>query len=246
MVKTALLSDSILWHYRTGDFKLLKKNGFIGPKELEIYCGRMDDIMIYLVPVRQDFFEKAGKLLTERYRVLFRGLRLAGCNSVFSTSGCASLQEEIRPGEVIIPDQFIDLSFREGIERVTGLSGHQMTDPFSSELRDHLTEAAIVNGITVHTKGTVVIQGQDRTSTRAESMLYHKWGGDITGPSISVEAMVALTEEMAYACVLLCRKYDVWRLPSPDLPSQEEIENDHYKVFDIIQYAMKKLVLRSH
>ncbi|MBN2480604.1 MAG: MTAP family purine nucleoside phosphorylase [Bacteroidales bacterium] len=176
-------------------------------------------------------------------------LKDLGCEVILSTSECASLQEEICPGDFIIPDQFIDLTNNrikiDHDDDITDkMSSGNMADPFSEELRDHLTEAAIVQGITVHNKGTVITIDGYRHATRAESNLYRKWGGDIIDMTTSQEVIPAKFLEVPLAQVSLCTAYDSWRNikdEDPVLHYAEMIRSGYEKIARIIDYAVKRI-----
>jgi 5'-methylthioadenosine phosphorylase len=150
------------------------------------------------------------------YRANMYALKKLGCDYILATGTCGSLQEEICPGEVIIFNQFIDMTRIP----VTGIQEElnpgtsnfvSMAEPFSEILRDCLIESAIIQGITVHTKGvTISIDGQ-RSSSRAESKLYRLWGADVINMTTAPEVILANELGMNYAALSLCTGYDSWR-----------------------------------
>jgi len=177
------------------------------------------------------------------YRTNISNLKGNGCKCILSVSTCLSLQEEICPGELIIPDQFIDLSGNQPdsdfiIE--TDINNKGLAEPFSSELRDHLTEAAIVLGITVHTKGTAVSLMGPRMPTRAESGLYKKSGGDFLDFTTAHEVIAANERNIPYARISLCTGYDAWRnnFNEPFLIDKDKTWN---KLTEILMYAIKRI-----
>lgn len=183
------------------------------------------------------------------YLANFHALRKLGCSHIFSTSACGSLQEEICPGELIVLDQFID--FTKQIITTIGdkskkgeLKYTPMANPFSAELRDHLIESAVLQGITIHTKGTVITIEGPRFSTRAESNLYRMWGADVINMSTAPEAILANEMDIPYAALSLCTDYDSWRTdinpPAPD-EIQEIINNNSEKIIKIIKKALARL-----
>jgi len=183
------------------------------------------------------------------YRANMYALQQLGCRYIMATGTCGSLQEEICPGEVIIFNQFIDMTKRPvtGIheELNPGESNYvSMAEPFSEELRDHLIESAIVQGITVHTKGTAISIDGQRSSSRAESRLYRSWGADAVNMTTAPEAILANELGMAYAALSLCTAYDSWRMSDmPDDPNlkMEIVNNNHDRIFKLLTYALKKI-----
>jgi 5'-methylthioadenosine phosphorylase len=150
------------------------------------------------------------------YKANLYALYEQGCTHILSTSVCGSLQEEICTGEFIIFDQFIDLSTHKDLSYSDKLSLDKLNHsafnkPFSFEIRDSFIQAAVVNGITVHTKGTVVAVDGPRQSTRAESNLFRSWNADVVNTTSVPEAILAHELNMLYASVSLCTYYDTWR-----------------------------------
>jgi 5'-methylthioadenosine phosphorylase len=159
------------------------------------------------------------------------------------------LQEEICPGEVIIFDQFIDMTKQP----VTGIREElnpgesnfvSMAEPFSEELRDHLIESAIVQGITVHTKGIAISIDGQRSSSRAESKLYRNWGADVINMTTAPEVILANELGIAYAALSLCTGYDSWRMSdTPPDPNEKMsiIKDNHDRIIQLLTYAVKKI-----
>jgi len=183
------------------------------------------------------------------YRANMYALKLLGCTSVIATGTCGSLQEEICPGEVIIFDQFIDMTRQP----VTGIHEElnpgesnfvSMAEPFSEELRDHLIESAIVQGITVHTKGTTISIDGQRSSSRAESKLYRSWGADVVNMTTAPEAILANELGLDYAALSLCTGYDSWRMNDDKMDVREKMDvvaSNHERIMKLLTYVLKKI-----
>jgi 5'-methylthioadenosine phosphorylase len=218
-----------------------------GSPEPVIYAGVYDGIeIIHLARNGRNHELPPTKI---NYRANMYALRQLGCGYVLATGTCGSLQEEICPGEVIIFNQFIDMTRRT----VTGILEElnpgesnfvSLADPFSEELRDHLIEAAIVQGITVHTKGVVVSIDGQRSSSRAESNLYRSWKADAINMTTAPEVILAKELGMAYAALSLCTGYDSWRA-SDAVPDPAEkmalVTENHDKIIRLLTYALKKI-----
>lgn len=139
-----------------------------------------------------------------------------GCGSIFATTACGSLREEIRRGDIVIPDQFIDFT----VHRINtffdsfnpGQLGHAaMPDPFSGKLRKLLIETATELQLNFHSRGTLVTIEGPRFSTRAESNMFRVLGADIINMSIAPEAALANEAGIPYAAVALSTDYDSWK-----------------------------------
>jgi 5'-methylthioadenosine phosphorylase len=139
-----------------------------------------------------------------------------GCDCILATTACGSLREEIRRGEIVIPDQFIDFTvhrintFYDRFE--PGALGHvAMADPFDAGLRKILVETAGELDMKCHPAGTVVTIEGPRFSTRAESHMFRTLGADIINMSIAPEAALANEAGIPYAVIALSTDYDSWK-----------------------------------
>ena len=97
------------------------------------------------------------------YRANIEALRLQGCTHVIVTTACGSLREEIRPGDMVIMDQFIDRTYRRETTFYNGKDGSpagichvQMDRPFCTRTRSVLIQAAKDLGLRCHNSGTTV------------------------------------------------------------------------------------------
>lgn len=149
-------------------------------------------------------------------RANLHALKALGCSRIIATTACGSLREEIRRGDIVIPDQFIDFTYHR-INTffdtfIPGALGHTaMADPFSDELRRLLSEIAAELKLPFHSKGTVITIEGPRFSTRAESMMFRSWGADIINMSIAPEAALANEAGIPYAVIALSTDYDSWK-----------------------------------
>ena len=146
------------------------------------------------------------------------GFKMLGVEYLIAVSACGSLQERIRPGDIVIPDQIYDrtrlraLSFFDDPEVGTdGLVVHvSVADPFCAFLCDICFRAVEQAGATAHRGGSFVTIEGPRFSTRAESLAFRQIGMDIIGMTTTPEAFLAREAEMSYACMAHVTDYDVW------------------------------------
>jgi 5'-methylthioadenosine phosphorylase len=176
-------------------------------------------------------------------------LKQVNCTHILASTVCRSLQEEICPGEIIILDQFIDMTTKqisgiyEDLQQAEGVY-LPLCEPFSCELRDHLVEAAIMQGITVHTKGTVLSIEGPRFSSRAESNLFRRWNADVINMITAPEVILAQELGIPYASLAICTGYDSWRVSDDTaLPEKEDqiMVAYHDKVLQMLTYALQKI-----
>jgi 5'-methylthioadenosine phosphorylase len=140
-------------------------------------------------------------------------LKSLGVEHIISVNSVGSFKQEIKPGDLVIPDQIIDCTRR----RVStffgeGIVAHiPFAEPFCPNLSRILFAAAKEIGATVHPKGTYIALEGPAFSTRAESRLYRSWGADIIGMTILPEAKLAREAEICYASIACVSDYDSWQ-----------------------------------
>lgn len=146
------------------------------------------------------------------YRANIWAMKELGVSHIIATTACGSLREEIEPGHLVFPDQFID---RTTSRKSTFYEGDQVVhiavaDPFCERLREILIQTATDQRIVHHPKGTTVTIEGPRFSTRAESRMFRLWGGDIINMSTVPEAVLAREAGICYATIAMSTDYDCW------------------------------------
>jgi len=146
------------------------------------------------------------------YRANIYALKSLGVTQVFSISAVGSMKETIKPGDLVLPDQFIDRTTqRSSTFFDQGIVAHvSFADPICSTLSSTLGKASQTSGSTVHQGGTYVCIEGPQFSTKAESKLYRQWGVDIIGMTNIPEAKLAREAELCYATLALVTDYDCW------------------------------------
>lgn len=146
------------------------------------------------------------------YRANVYALKAIGVRRVISVSAVGSMKDSVKPGDVVLPDQFIDLTkrrlstFFEG-----GVVAHvAFGDPVCASLATSLLGAGRSVGATVHQGGTYLCMEGPQFSTKAESNLYRQWGVSVIGMTNMPEAKLAREAELCYATVALVTDYDCW------------------------------------
>jgi 5'-methylthioadenosine phosphorylase len=147
------------------------------------------------------------------FRANIHGFRQLGADAIVSISAVGSLREEISPGHVVVPDQFIDRTrgristfFGDGCVAHVGFA-----DPFCAPLSSLVASCVREAGATVHEGGTYLCMEGPMFSTRAESHLYRSWGASIIGMTNLQEAKLAREAEVCFATIALATDYDCWR-----------------------------------
>lgn len=175
------------------------------------------------------------------YRANIYALKSLGVAHVISISAVGSMKESIHPGDVVVPDQFIDLTKR----RVStffdqGLVAHvAFGEPVCAELGQVLLSAGEKVGATLYRSGTYLCMEGPQFSTKAESRLYRQWGVDVIGMTNMPEAKLAREAEMCYATVALVTDYDCWHETEEAVTVEAVLSTLHRNV------ALAKQILRA-
>ena len=158
------------------------------------------------------------------FRANIYGLKKLGVQWVLSFSAVGSLQENLKPLDFVIPDQFFDRTrgrastfFDEGVVVHIGFA-----DPVCSLLADVAQQACETVGVTVHRGGTYCCMEGPAFSTRAESNLNRQWGFSVIGMTNLQEAKLAREAEMSYVTVAMVTDYDCWH-PDHDAVTVEQV-----------------------
>ncbi|MGY8904708.1 MAG: S-methyl-5'-thioadenosine phosphorylase [Burkholderiales bacterium] len=152
------------------------------------------------------------------YRANIHALKQLGVRYVLSFSAVGSLQEEFKPLDMVLPDQFIDLTrSRASTFFGQGAVAHvSMAQPTSAVVRAALVQAvAQVNteknaAITLHQGATYVCIEGPQFSSLAESQWYRSMGAGVIGMTNMPEAKLAREAQMAYATLAMVTDYDCW------------------------------------
>ncbi|MGH7231877.1 MAG: S-methyl-5'-thioadenosine phosphorylase [Nitrospiraceae bacterium] len=147
------------------------------------------------------------------YRANIYALKSVGVSRVISVSAVGSMKDMIEPGDLVLPDQFIDLTkHRTGTFFGQGVVAHAaFAEPVCRSLLQVLLDAGQGAGGTVHPGGSYVCIEGPQFSSRAESLLYRQWGVDVIGMTNLPEAKLAREAELCYATLALVTDYDCWR-----------------------------------
>lgn len=183
------------------------------------------------------------------FRANIYAMKQLGVEYLISASAVGSLKEEVKPLDMVVPDQFIDRTknrvstfFGEGI-----VAHIAFGDPICHNLAKVLADAvASLNlpDVTLHRGGTYVCMEGPAFSTKAESHLYHSWGATIVGMTNLPEAKLAREAEIAYATLALATDYDCWH-PDHDSVTVEmviaNLQSNAVNAQKVIQETVRRL-----
>jgi 5'-methylthioadenosine phosphorylase len=146
------------------------------------------------------------------FRANIYAMKLLGVQRIISVSAVGSLQENLRPGEFLVPDQFFD-STKGRISTFfgNGLVAHVAFDkPTCAQLSTVLADACVSTAVPVHRKGTYINMEGPQFSTLAEAHFHRAMMFDVIGMTNVTEAKLAREAEICYATIAMITDYDCW------------------------------------
>ncbi len=147
------------------------------------------------------------------YRANIYGMKKLGVEQIISISAVGSFKEELKPLDIVLPDQFVDRTnqARKTTFFGSGIAGHiSFAEPVCVDLKKTIFNAGKGLGLSLHNKGTYLNMEGPAFSTKAESHLYKAWGMDIIGMTNMPEARLSREAEICYATVAFVTDYDCW------------------------------------
>jgi len=164
------------------------------------------------------------------FRANIWALKEEGCSHILATTAVGSLREEIQPGHLVFPNQFIDHTKKRDLTFFDEdmVIHTPMAEPFCQNLIDLCSQSAGQLKIPYHRNRTVITVEGPRFSTRAESHLFRSWNADVINMSTVPEVILAREKKMHYATVAMSTDYDCWR------------EGEEHVTWEIIVETMKR------
>jgi 5'-methylthioadenosine phosphorylase len=217
------------------------------------FGGTSDDIAIGTVGERSvAFIPRHGRHHTLppasiNYRANLWALHSIGVTRVIAPTAAGSLQPHIRPGELVVCDQFVDRTsgradtFFDHGPKVVHIS---TANPYCPVLRALAVKTAGESGVTVHPRGTVVVIQGPRFSTRAESKWFSSNQWDVVNMTQYPEVALARELEMCYLNIALITDYDAGLEGHPDIKpvSVEDVERTFASNIAVLRDLIVRLI----
>ncbi|NJD76653.1 MAG: S-methyl-5'-thioadenosine phosphorylase [Candidatus Methanoperedens sp.] len=184
--------------------------------ECKLSCGILGDRRVVFAArhgIHHDFLP--GEV---NYRAVIYALKKQGVRKVFAFCMVGALKKELCPGDIVIPDQFIDLTHgRLNTFFGKGNSVYvSMADPFCPVLSSFAADEVLALGLTVHRGGTYICVQGPHFSTRAESQFFSGFG-DIIGMTAATEAKLAREAGLCYTVIASVVDYDTCGMGMKDM-----------------------------
>ncbi len=177
------------------------------------------------------------------YRANIWALHSLGVERIIGLNAVGSLREDFRPGDIVIPDQYIDFTKKRDLTFYDGPEVYHISeaDPFCQEMNSIFISETRNLKMPVHNKGTYITIEGPRFSTRAESKMFRQFA-DIIGMTLVPEVNLAGELAMCYSVIASITDYDVWAEKPVDAREVMMImkQNDK-KVRDLLFSSLPKI-----
>jgi 5'-methylthioadenosine phosphorylase len=161
------------------------------------------------------------------YRANIHAMKQLGVERIISVSAVGSLQEELRPLDFMIPDQFYDRTrhrvstfFGDGVVAHVGFD-----KPVCGQLAEVLGSACEQAKVKAHLGGIYVCMEGPQFSTLAESHVYRQLRFEVIGMTNLTEAKLTREAEVCYSTVAMITDYDCWHPDHASVTLDEIISN---------------------
>lgn len=141
-----------------------------------------------------------------------KALKDEGCTHILAATAVGSLREEIKPGNLVFPDQFIDFTRLRNLTFFQNKVVHTpMAEPYDKNLRNLLCQSCDELKFEYNKNAAVITIEGPRFSTKAESNMFRNWGADIINMSTCPEVILANELKMPYQTIAMSTDYDCWK-----------------------------------
>lgn len=210
----------------------------------ELIIGFLEGTKMIFLPRHGQGHRVSPSALNSRANIF--AMKKLGVSRIVSVSAVGSMREDIRPGDIVVCDQFFDRTKgRPSTFFQDGIVAHVLfADPVCPVLSDCLYEAGLERGVRIHKGGTYLVMEGPQFSTRAESRVYRQWEVDVIGMTNLPEAKLAREAEICYATLALATDYDCWHETEEDVSVEAVLEVLRKNVTaakDILHEVVKKI-----
>jgi 5'-methylthioadenosine phosphorylase len=166
------------------------------------------------------------------YRANLYAMKMLGVEHLLSVTAVGSLKEELRPRDLVVPDQYVDATYRRektffGDGAVAHVSLAEPTCPEGTRLAYGLAGEL---GIPAHRGGVYYNMEGPQFSSRGESFTYRKLGYDLIGMTQAVEAKLARELEMCFVPLAFVTDYDCWHSEAEAVTVEMVVQNLHHNI----------------
>ena len=164
------------------------------------------------------------------------------CTHILAATAVGSLREEIKPGNLVFPSQFIDFTRHRNLTFFTDKVVHTpMSQPYDKKLTEALCQTCDELGYTYNRDVTVITIEGPRFSTKAESHMFRAWGADIINMSTCPEVILANELGLSYQTIAMSTDYDCWKEGEEPVSWEEVLKVFNKNVEKVTSLLMKAI-----
>ncbi len=183
-----------------------------GKPSSKITCGKINGIEVCILARHGKNHDIPPSVIN--YRANIHAFKILGCDFIIATSAVGSLRDEIKPGNLVFPNQLIDFTKQRKMsffDSVGEVKHTPMAEPYSLKLREILCKVCDELGFNYNKNKTMVVIEGPRFSTKAESFMFRQWGADIIGMTGCPECSLANEIGIPYQTIAMSTDYDCWK-----------------------------------
>ena len=183
------------------------------------------------------------------FRANIWALKSVGVRTVIGGSAVGSLREQIRPGDLALPAQYLD--FTKGLRAASffgqGMVAHvSSAHPTCAATSALLARSAAALDLPLHRDKTYACVEGPRLGTRAESLWLRAAGADLVGMTNVPEAFLALEAQLGYCTVAVATDYDCWLEDPAQHVSLEQVMRQFHDSLARVQRLIARAVAEYH
>lgn len=176
--------------------------------QTQVVRGQADALDVVFLPRHGIEYSSPPHLIN--YRANIQALKDLGIDNILAGSAVGSLRPDLKPGDFVVVDQFIDFTRgRAGtfVEAGGEIKYTDMSEPYDGRLRQYLARAAEDKGVRLHPGGTYICTEGPRFETPAEIAMFQKFDADVVGMTTVPEVVLANEAGMSYATLSVVTNY---------------------------------------
>jgi 5'-methylthioadenosine phosphorylase len=193
------------------DIKIEKVNTPYGVPSSEITLGTLSNQKVAFLPRHGKQHQHLPSDIN--FRANIWALKAVGVSQILSVSAVGSLREEVRPGDLAVPNQYFDWTRgkRPSTFFGNGLVAHISTaEPSCFRLSEKVQASSLKNDIHIHKNKTYACVEGPRLGSKAESLFLRQSGCDLVGMTNVPEVFLAREAQMCYCTIGVVTDYDCW------------------------------------
>ncbi|MBI5699260.1 S-methyl-5'-thioadenosine phosphorylase [Candidatus Saganbacteria bacterium] len=214
-----------------------------GQPSSSLVCGEIEGVeVVILARHGKDHSIMPTKV---NYLANMLALKEIGCTHILAATAVGSLREEIKPGNLVFPSQFIDFTRHRNLTYFHDKVVHTpLSEPYDKKLTELLCDGCRELGYAFNRDVTVITIEGPRFSTKAESKMFRAWGADIINMSTCPEVILSAELGMPYQTIAMSTDYDCWKDDEPPVTYEmimQRMKENADKVTKLLQKIIPRI-----